>query len=766
LRSSYRHRLVFEVAFTRTLHQLEEQGLVRDSNCSLGDVASHLDERDPNEVLGLVELEHENWEAAEEDLQIARLESEPDSRIDLLRAVLDSAFDDLVQGIVDRALLPAARRYLNRFPHDAEANVLPRISRSGLHQQLPVEFQLQTTTAAEVRRIMNQQPTASIGIAGPRGSGKTTLIEWFTRDTSRGSSRHAGTGQRRVFVSAPVQYDPRDFLLHIFAEVCLSIIGNSRDRRPGAKDFDKPREIGAKTLRTVYGLVLRVLALALAMLAAYLGYLLYDKYFDFPIGPEVVQQVLALVGISWIGLNLSMLVTALHVEDHPFFGMLTRPKRPDRPLILLSLVALAGAGAIAYSAFQYQYVLDNYTLGLMAGLPIAVLTSTSVWRLLRWQQRNQPGVLEDWSIGSAVRRSKTELQTQAQAFLDQIHFQQTFTSGWGGKLTATSPVISGELSNSEGLSLSRLAWTLPETVKNLRRVLADAAKAADTGIVIGIDELDKIEDPVAARRFVDDIKAVFHVPGCFFLVSVSDDAVTSFETRGLPFRDAFDSAFDEVVRVDYGNLENSRDVLNGRLVGLPVAFVALCHVLAGGLPRDLLRVTRYLLSLDVSRSAQLSPLSVPLVQRELFAKIAPLLRRVVEVNASTIFSILSWAERAGGDWENLDEIHDRLREFSGMISLLAKDESITSQQRAATLRACSEAEVAYLLGCTVVEYCRSIDAPRIPIALSERLASLAVVRQKIAVHPVIAALQLQEFRRDEALPRLELWTDAAAVSPS
>jgi hypothetical protein len=33
-----------------------------------------------------------------------------------------------------------------------------------------------------------------------------------------------------------------------------------------------------------------------------------------------------------------------------------------------------------------------------------------------------------------------------------------------------------------------------------------------------------------------------------------------------------------------------RDLLNRRVIGFPVEFIALCYVLSGGLPKDLLRV--------------------------------------------------------------------------------------------------------------------------------------------------------------------------------
>ena len=39
------------------------------------------------------------------------------------------------------------------------------------------------------------------------------------------------------------------------------------------------------------------------------------------------------------------------------------------------------------------------------------------------------------------------------------------------------------------------------------------------------------------------------MPHCYYLISVSDDALAAYEMRGLPVRDAFDSAFDEVIHV-------------------------------------------------------------------------------------------------------------------------------------------------------------------------------------------------------------------------
>jgi hypothetical protein len=83
------------------------------------------------------------------------------------------------------------------------------------------------------------------------------------------------------------------------------------------------------------------------------------------------------------------------------------------------------------------------------------------------------------------------------------------------------------------------------------------------------------------------------------MVSVSDDALTAFERRGLPLRDAFDSSFDEIIHVAPLSYAESRRLLYRRVIGLTEPYVALCHCLAGGLARDLIRAAR-----QVTRAAQ------------------------------------------------------------------------------------------------------------------------------------------------------------------
>ncbi len=102
-------------------------------------------------------------------------------------------------------------------------------------------------------------------------------------------------------------------------------------------------------------------------------------------------------------------------------------------------------------------------------------------------------------------------------------------------------------------------------------------------LMIGIDELDKITDDDKARQFLNEIKVVFNLEHCFYMVSVSENAINAFERRGLPFRDEFDSAFDRMLYVDYLTVGSSKLLLRRQSSGFrcrscvsPIASLAAC----------------------------------------------------------------------------------------------------------------------------------------------------------------------------------------------
>lgn len=154
-----------------------------------------------------------------------------------------------------------------------------------------------------------------------------------------------------------------------------------------------------------------------------------------------------------------------------------------------------------------------------------------------------------------------------------------------------TPVVGGKGKVSQ--RRDELPLTYPELVGRFRdflRFVADAVGKLDGKVLIAIDELDRITDGDSAQRFINELKAVFTVENCHFLVAVSEDALADFDLAAMGMRTVFDSAFTRIVRVDYLDLDQARVVLRRRTPGIPEQFVALAYALSGGLMRELSRI--------------------------------------------------------------------------------------------------------------------------------------------------------------------------------
>ena len=272
-----------------------------------------------------------------------------------------------------------------------------------------------------------------------------------------------------------------------------------------------------------------------------------------------------------------------------------------------------------------------------------------------------------WQLGRrrARRRVAHELwplTMRAREHLTNLQYMITYSATLS--LSAPLPVVQPNISG--GSSLEKRAMSYPELVANFRAFLTDVAQEVHAGggrVFIGIDEIDKIDSGPDAQRFVNELKVLFGIPHCFYLVSVSEDALTGFELRGLPVRDAFDSAFEtKILSVGTLGIDDARELLAKRVVGLSDPYVWLCHCLSGGLPRDLIRAC-----LQVIRLGQRYQPEQRLLERLTRAVVAEELRD--KANAT----MRSWAGRAPSATD---------RELVYLIQGIGGDEARTEDIRA------------------------------------------------------------------------------------
>jgi hypothetical protein len=406
------------------------------------------------------------------------------------------------------AVLPLLRNEINKNTqnYDVTINVTEA---PGLSQLSDPMYKVSTDAAERVEKLLKTIPGGSIGLAGSRGAGKTTLIESYC------TGQHRPSDALTTMVSAPVEYSSREFLLHLYAKICREVLGSD----------------GAHGIDPMWVAHLRRRRLLLALYAA-----------------AAIAVGSALVVFSGLAVRTPTLWGAL----------------------------LVSAGMVM--AFRTAFLPGPRDVRRRAG-----------------------------------SRRLSELAAER---LEEIRFQQSFTSTWSRSLKTPFGV---EAMTGGGRGLTRQQLNLPEIVDSLREFLERAAE--ERRVIIGIDELDKMESETAAEQFLNEIKSVFGVRGCYFLVSVSEDAMSSFERRGLPFRDVFDSTFDEIVWFEPLTLAETIASIDRRVVLMPVPFKQLCFALSGGLPRDLIRVARLTVNAqDPQRPSDLSQVAACLITQDVKRK--------------------------------------------------------------------------------------------------------------------------------------------------
>jgi flagellar biosynthesis GTPase FlhF len=138
-------------------------------------------------------------------------------------ADLEEQRKNLRQQIRDQMMrhgfLEELRLFMNEQTEASYGNTLSVLSQAGLAEVPDAGYYVETTAQQKLLRLLETLPGASIGLAGPRGVGKTTLLTSI--------SQNPGTPERpflAAFTSAPVEYDPREFILHLYSAVCRKIL--------------------------------------------------------------------------------------------------------------------------------------------------------------------------------------------------------------------------------------------------------------------------------------------------------------------------------------------------------------------------------------------------------------------------------------------------------------------------------------------------------------------------------------------------------------
>ena len=195
---------------------------------------------------------------------------------------------------------------------------------------------------------------------------------------------------------------------------------------------------------------------------------------------------------------------------------------------------------------------------------------------------------------------KGRLVREATALRERIRFTTSLRLGAEISISGGNP-LAAAFKRTRDKALDERPTTVASLVFDFRNLAELIANTVHGPVVIGIDELDKIENADAVRKLLRDVKGIFEVTGVHFLVSVSEEAMAALQLGTLRSdgRNEFNSSFYTVITLPSLDPDEALELLCTRgFHGGPERATALC-LLAGGNQRELIRMA----DMAVSRSS-------------------------------------------------------------------------------------------------------------------------------------------------------------------
>jgi hypothetical protein len=153
--------------------------------------------------------------------------------------------------------------------------------------------------------------------------------------------------------------------------------------------------------------------------------------------------------------------------------------------------------------------------------------------------------------------------------------------------------VAGSLKRSTERALAERPTTVASLVFDFRKLAERIVATIQQPLVIGIDELDKVEDPEAVRKLLRDIKGIFEITGVFFLVSVSEEAANALQLGPLQGRgrNEFNSSFYTVLELPPLSPAEVMSAVKARGGTADDQRAQLLCLLSGGNWREMVRLT-------------------------------------------------------------------------------------------------------------------------------------------------------------------------------
>jgi KAP-like P-loop domain-containing protein len=646
--------------------------------------------------------------------------------------------------------------------------LLPKLNFPGLSEVFNSANEIATEAQRELEFMLNTMPGGSIGIAGPRGSGKSTLLKSACADLPNNLKDR---GVITLLTTSPVEYQGRDFILHLFSSMCRKVL-----------------HVTTKKKKTTQSGWVDVSELRLPKPPSIVESLQQFAPFAFYLGA-------GLIGLS-ILLGLVLMNAPAPAENDPSKTTATQQSTPQ-----VSPTPAASPTPTPPAVVRFMHTLELkpgvfFISGFVLLLFFAVLRfyKEITNRSNRKDAADSEALIQELGLKPEVAGRLFHASEDARKWIADIKFQQSYTSGWSGNIQLPIGLAGGA---NTAVSLAERQLSLPDITTGFSSFLTGLTGLDENfKVIIGIDELDKLESDEAAQRFLNEIKAIFGIENVFYLISVSENAMSNFERRGVPFRDVFDSSFDNIIYVPYLKLEQAKRLIARRVIGMPPPFVHLCYCISGGLARDLVRACRNLMQHSSKAyergedmDSNLENLSKILISSDLSLKLQAL---------TVVAKRLTPTDQLGAFLDKVHSLQGKLESSSDLLAayvdLLKASKSIAPKENGSsgvnglvevygklkqrlsgdapntvdrkTIASLHEELASYVYYCvTVLEFFSDVlDQKKLERGEQDKIFDrLAQARQYLAINPSITRSMLDKFREEFRLTVPVIHTSVVTV---
>ncbi len=380
--------------------------------------------------------------------------------------------------------------------------------------------------AVSIFKRIEGNSSSSIGIGGVRGAGKSSLAQKIL-DFCKKQKYFT------ILSSSPTAYDPKEFLLTVYQNICEDVKLQLDELFKNKLTLE---ERGYKEIRKKKNQIRFILIL--------MTVIFFSAYAFLFISAQKARM-------TELEQNLKNVKT--QIQDAPADSLLSEGDH-DRLLKLKDLY-FDYQTELFHNDSKYSYLSLIIKNSNSIALFISFIGFLIIFQLFYFKP------IRKFLYVQGKYPKESGLYSLTLNKLEGLIYQIKVSSSQeiGATLAQFSPKF------SKGKEMESRPLSLPGLTADFNDYIDCVAQINNDKVVICIDELDKITDPIQLNELLKGIKGIIGHDKTHFILTVSEDALAKFSARLGSQRDLIESSFEEIYFLNRINLSLAEEIIKAAI---------------------------------------------------------------------------------------------------------------------------------------------------------------------------------------------------------